>query len=182
MTLVELVLALAITGLIGAAIASMLTAVAYGSSSSQDLRRLVVQGKTLGDRLDAAVRAATLVLNADGSHLVLWTHDRDGNHAPSLHELRRIEHDPDAATLTAYSAAEDAPDLPYTLDHDFTGLTSALIATGHLVPEVWGTGVSGCTFATDENDAQDARLVSYRLTLGAGAATETVVGAAALRN
>ena len=41
LTLVEMLMALAIMGLIGAAIASMLTAVSYGTSDTRDLRSLV---------------------------------------------------------------------------------------------------------------------------------------------
>ena len=65
-------------------------------------------------RLDAAVRESRAVLAVADGVLVLWMRDDDGDETADADEVRRLEHDADAATLTSYrstvftEAEEDA--------------------------------------------------------------------------
>src|SRR5690606_33233775 len=89
--LIELLLALAVTGMVAAAMSSMLWAVSYGTSSSKGLRALAVKTKTLQSRVGGAIRGAAVVLDAGEDFLVLWVDDGDGDGQPSLHEIQRID-------------------------------------------------------------------------------------------
>lgn len=183
LTLVEMILALAITGLVGAAIAAMLGAVAYGTADSHDLREAVVKSKTMSTRMGAAVRRARQVLDHGDSYIVLWIRDADDNQLPSLHEIQRLEHDVDDTALVSYEAAEDAPDTVYALDDDFGAITQTLKDLNLLTAEVWGRDVINWSLTLDdENAPQAAELASFRLTFQLGDLEETAIGAAALRN
>lgn len=182
LTLVEMLMALAITGMIGAAIASMLSAVTYGTKSSNDIRSLVVKNKTLSARITAAVRGSVQLLDADDGYVVLWTKDLNDSGEPDLLELQLIELDAGADELTSYTPASGAVDVAYELaTDDFDAITTALIGSGDLDGALWATGVSLWTVDTDEADPQDAGLVSFQLTLDAGSLADTSITAVSLR-
>ena len=182
MTLIELMLAMAATGIVGIGIASMLQAVSYGTSSSQDIRELVVKANVVDGRLAAAIRESQAVLADDDDLLVLWTYDGDGDGLPALHELRRIAYDAAADQLVVFTADEDHAVAIYALDDDFAAITEDLIDDDELTRETWADGITALQFTLDEADASDARLVSYRITLGAGTLEHVVASAVALRN
>jgi type II secretory pathway pseudopilin PulG len=183
MTLVEMLMALAITAMIGAAIASMLSAVSYGTSSNRDIRSLVVKNKTLGARITAAVRQSAQLLDAGDGYIVLWVSDINASGAPDLLELRRIELDTDNGELTSYTPDPSAADAAYDLGaDDFDAITTALIGSGDLIDELWATDVAAWTVTVDADDPLDAALVSFQLTLAAGALSDTSVNAVSLRH
>ena len=186
MTLVELVMALAITAIIGVTIASMLSAVAYGTDTDHDVRRLSARGKTATLRLDAALRGCVLVLDGGDGWVVLWQQDLDGNGLPSLREIRLLEFTPPVAGTEGHfdscEATSNAPDTAYTLDADFDTITTALVGTANFPAERWANGVTGCVFAFDAGSTQSARLVSYQLTLAAGGKADAQLGTVRLRN
>lgn len=183
LTLVEMLMALAVTGLIGAAIASMLAAVAYGTSSDRDIRSLVVKNKTLSTRITAAVRQSAQLLDADDGYVVLWTSDLNDNGQPDLLELRRIELDAGTDDLTSYTPDPSAVDVTYDIDtDDFDAITTALIASDDLLGELWATGVTAWTVTVDTADPLDATLVSFQLTLTGGGLSDTSVNAVSLRD
>ena len=194
-TLVELLLALAITGMVSAGVATMLAAVSYGTSSQRDLRGVVVKGRVLNARLSAAVRSARALLESGTDYLVLWNGDVNTNgttDAPDLSEMRLIERDAGLDELRSYGfpdswtqAQIDAADVSFQLTGNPSGFFQTATATAKtnasFVPTKWGTGVTAISFALDDTNPETASLVSYRLTLSAGSLSETVVGAASAR-
>lgn len=182
MTLIELLLAMAATGFVGLAIASMFQAVSYGTGSAQDMRELVVGAHVVDSRLTAAIRESHAVLAAGDDYLVLWKYDSDGDGLPGLHELQRIDHDAPAHQLVAFTADADAPDIIYTLDGNFASITENLIDDDTLTRQLWADAAAELTFTLDTQDISDARLISYRLTLAAGTLQHVVANAVALRN
>lgn len=182
MTLIELMLAMSATGIVGVAIASMLQAVSYGTSSSQDIRELVVKANLLDSRLAAAIRQSQAVLAAGDDYLVLWTYDSDGDGLPALHELRRIAYDAAADQLIAFAADSDQAGTIYAIDEDFADVTEDLIDDDKLTRQRWADGITALQFTFDEADVSDARLISYRLTFSAGTFEHVVASAVALRN
>lgn len=183
LTLVEMLMALAITGMIGAAVASMLTAVTYGTNTSTDLRSLVVKNKTLSSRITAAVRGSAQLLDAGDGYLVLWTKDLNDSGEPDLLELQRIELDAVAEELTSYTPDPLATDVAYDLAaDDFDAITTSLIGSSDLEGRLWATGVSQWTVTFDEADPLDAELVSFQLTLDGGVLTDTSINAVSLRD
>ncbi len=185
LTLVELIISLAIMALIGVTVASMLSAVAYGTDSDRDVRSLIARGKMTTARIDAAICESRSVLSTSQGVLVLWMRDEDGDETVDADEVRRLAFDGDAGTLTSYTAAamteadEDAgsgSDLSAALQ---TGTGPAM---AQLVAARWAERVEGWKVSTDDANPVKSRLVNYRLTLRSGGETPTVIGVAALRN
>lgn len=190
MSLMELILTLAITGMVGAAVAAMLGAVSYGTSSGKDMRSLVVRNKILSARFTAAVRAAGMVLELGGDHIVLWLHDDDESGTPNLGEIRYIEYDAANVRIRSYAAdfsgmnqaQIDAVNDPFALADDFAAFTASERGQTYFPEQVWATDVTSWTVTADDADEQLASLVSFRFDLTHGELTDTVIGAAALRN
>lgn len=186
LTLIELMMALAIMALIGATIAGMLSAVAYGTSSDSDVRQLVARNKMVALRLNAAVRGSKMVLGSGTSSnetwVVLWVRDLDDNGQPSLRELRLLEFDVEARTLSSYVAPTGTTDVLYTTADDFDAITNALRGTAEFPETRWGNDADDFEISLDQSDPQAARTLSYRLSLTAGNLTDVTVGTVLLRN
>ena len=195
-TLLELMLALAIAGLVTASVAAMLVAVSYGTSSERDLRGVVVKGKVIDARISSAIRGSRAILEQGTDYLVLWMGDINPNGtsaAPDLSEIRLIERDSGNNNLSSYSfpdswnqAQIDAANVSYTLTGNAAGFFQTATATaktaGSFQPTLWGTDVTSIVFELDGADPVTTALVSYQLTLSAGDLSDTVVGAASTRH
>ena len=191
LTLVELLLAVAITGVVGLASGALLSAVHAGSDQQTDLRALVVRHKSISNRLGVALRSSRMVLHKNNTRVLLWTTDRRVNTSPDLSELRVIELEngeivsyrvvfPSSWTLAEYMAAEKT----YQFSTDPDTMVNAIKGSPQLEREVWGRGVNSLDLCLDVPDAkvQEARLVGFRLELTNGHLTDEAIGAAALRN
>ena len=182
LTLVELLLSLSITAMVGLAIASMLAAVAYGTSSSKDMRSLVAINKTTNARISAAVRGSRQVLAQGDDYLVLWMVDTNEDGVPSLLEIRRIAREQPADELASYTASNTAPDTAYLLSDDFNTITKNLAGTDDFPRELWATQVTDWSVTRDDADPQKARLLSYTLSFVAGDLSDTAINTVSLRN
>ncbi|MCE9590040.1 MAG: hypothetical protein K8S99_05905 [Planctomycetes bacterium] len=188
LTLLELLMSLVITGVIGVAIASMLFAASKGTSTNSDMRSLVIKQKVVGGRFDAAVRGSSMVLASGSNYLVLWMNDSRANGAPDLSELRRIEYDSTTHRITSYRMPAswtqtqiDANEVNYTLADNFNTRTTSVKGSASFPAEVWSNSVYGWTFTLD-SAVPDTALISYRLLVQNGSQQATLVSAVALRN
>lgn len=132
-TLVELMIATVGVSLIAVGITSMLTVVAYGTTSSRDLRSLVVKQKAVSARINAAMRGAKMVLDTGLGYSVLWIHDDNEDSLPSLSEIRLVEFDQASGQIVSYKAnlsglTDDMlaiVNAALPLDSDFESLTQS---------------------------------------------------------
>lgn len=182
LTLVEMLMALAITALIGAAVTAMLFGVSHGTHETRDMRGLTLRCKAINARLAARIRTARSVLDADTDRLILWTGDTNGNGKPDLSEVQRIERDSDTGVITSYTLADDGTDVEHELADDFNVATAAAIESGDMAGEAWARAVAGLDITLDSQTPQAASLVSFRVTLRAGSLSDVTINAAALRN
>jgi len=74
-TLVELLMAIAITSMITAAVGSMITAVARSQEFENDRRESTIRAQALSARLASYVAPSLCVLNAQPTSFVLWFDD-----------------------------------------------------------------------------------------------------------
>ncbi|MEM1211900.1 MAG: type II secretion system protein [Planctomycetota bacterium] len=182
LTLVELLLAISGSAVIGAAIVAMLTASAYATDEANDMRALVVRHKTISARLAANIRESKQVLATGTDYLVLWVADSDGDEVPSLMEIRRIERDNASSTLRIRDANPAATDVVYTLTDNFTTITDTL-ASGSDFPSVdLAEQASALSFTFNDGDPTAATLVTVRYTVTEGKFTDQHVVTARLRN
>ncbi|MFA9478330.1 type II secretion system protein J [Phycisphaerales bacterium AB-hyl4] len=178
MTLIELILAVAITAVVGMAVVAMLSAVDYGTNSSRDLRELVVRSKTLTERINDLVHQADEVLAVGEDYIVLWVRDVENLDGDTVyrHELRHLAHDSNTNELHLYIAADTSPNTTYDATADF----SNLLATEQ--SRRLARGVASWQVELDPAEPADARLVTYRLALTVGGLQESIISSAALRN
>ncbi len=184
LSLPELILALAGMGLVALGVGSIVNAAAYGTSSARDLRGVVVKEKTLTSRLGGAIRSSRRVLQQGADYLVLWKFDTNSSDAPDLSEVQMIDRTV-TGDLVSYAAPLDllpGADVAYELTTDFRTTLNAIKGTSDFPSSRWGTGVTAMALTLDAATAQEASLVSYRLTLAAGTQQTIAVGAAAPRN
>ncbi len=186
-------MALAICGLVGAAVAAMLSAVAYGTSSRRELRGAVVRYRNVEERVSASVRSARAVLETGTDYVVLWMHDTRVNQTPDLSEIRMIERDTAAGNvLRAFQfpsnwtqAQIDAAEQYYTLSGNPAGYfrtqTTTAKTAGSFVPTLWASNVTALTVQANTSDPATTSLVSFRIDLKNGDLTHTLIGAASPR-
>jgi len=187
LTLIELLLALSITVIIGAAAISMLSAAAYGTSSSRELRSVASGAMALEARLADLIGHSEMVLTANDTMLILWVKDRDLNGTPSLYELCVIEFDTSdesgRGSLSIYeNPSPPIADFDYQYDANFTTITNGLRSVGIYEKTKLKTDIASVKFELDHVDPQQALLVGYHIELRAGDTTQPIVSAVALRN
>ena len=180
LTLVELIFAIAGTAAVGLAVAGMLAATSYGTSSRNDMRELLVRGKAVNERVAESVRSARRVLAHGDDWLVLWLATEDHPETPTLHSLLRIEFDSTAEELIAYRASEGAAEASYELDENFAALTQQLINQGTLTPRRWSRAVANWRLFADEAPPA-TRYVRWELELVTELAEHATVAAASPR-
>lgn len=186
LTLVELLLGLAILSLVATTTAGMISAVAYGTDGDRDLRALVARNKMLGARINAAVRGGRMLLDvgedANGSWAVVWHRDLDGNGEPSLLEIRRLDYDAAARTLSSFTAPEGAADVLYAATDDFATITTNLMGSPEFLAERWADDAEAFDLSHELGDPQLSSTLSYRLSLTESGLTDVTIGTVWLRN
>lgn len=178
-TLVEVLLALVVTTLVGLATVAMLSATAYGTTSRQHARTLLITTRVVDARLGAALRSAQEVVYPNSGqptatdYLVLWVNDENGDDVKQHGEMQLIERDSATNELRSYRNSADA-----TTYADVAGFRAAALAS--YPGETWAHGVSALDLAATTTPAGTV-LVSFRLTVSEGGESESAVGAVAPR-
>ena len=182
MTLLELLLALAGTALVGTAVASMLAGVVYGTQADKDLQGLVTRQMALRARIEAEVRESSLILDRGSDYLILWSGDSDGSGTPDKSEIQVIEYDAAMDRVMRYAPAPLIADEAYALSDDFRTTTNGYKGSASFPGERWAEGITSFTITIDNIDPQSATLVAWRLGLLGGDVPYTAIGAASIRS
>jgi hypothetical protein len=186
MTVVELVLSLTITAVIGVSIAAVLYASATTVSGQQATRTLMVSNEVCSLRINGALRSSSTVVARGDCYLVLWLGDRNGNGSPNLSELQRIDLDPNTKQLWSFKAPANlapASDTNYTLaSTDFNTVTAALKGSANFPSTLWASGITGWTTTPAAADPKLLAYVGYQISSLTNGVTLTTVGGAGLRN
>ncbi|MFK7788992.1 MAG: hypothetical protein AB8C95_05775 [Phycisphaeraceae bacterium] len=182
LTLLELLLALAGTAVIGSAVAAMLTGVAYGTSVDKDMRSLITRQMALRARVEAEIRESRMLLDAGSDYLILWSRDSDDDGLPSKAEIQVIEYDAVMDRVMRHAPAPLITDVSYALTDDFRTATDSYKGDSTFPSERWAEQISSITFTLDNIDPQSAKLVSFRFGMSGGEVPYTGIGAATIRN
>ena len=182
LTLLELLLALAGTAVIGTAVAALLTGVAYGTATDKDMRSLITRQMALRARLEAEVRESSMLLDAGADYMILWSSDDNDDGLPSKAEIQVIEYDAVMDRVVRYAPAPLITDVDYILTDDFRTLTDAYKGDSTFPEERWAEQITSLTITLDDIDPQSAKLVSFRFGMAGGEVPYTGIGAATLRN
>lgn len=190
MTIVELLMALALTSVVTLAATGMLTAVSYGSSQRTDLRAMVVRQEVLAQRLSAAIRSSRAVLVCDDEQLLLWHRDANNDAQPQVSEVRWLKWDRVSGQITSTHLAfpldwpEEQKEAMDRLCNPAQSSASQLAGLGsYVTQENWATQVAGWQLITREASEDAGGIVGFRVTLTDDHdQKQTIVGAAGLRS
>lgn len=182
LTLLELLLALAGTAVIGSAVAAMLTGVAYGTATDKNMRSLITRQMALRARIEAEVRESRMLLDAGGDYLILWSSDADDDGSPSKAEIQVIEYDAVMDRVMRYAPAPLISDVGYALTDDFRTATNSYKGDSTFPGERWAEQITSFAITLDDLDPQSAKLVSFTFGMSGGEVPYTGIGAATIRN
>ena len=181
LTLLELLLALAGTAMIGTAVAALLTGVAYGTATDKDMRSLITRQMALRARVEAEIRESRMLLDAGADYIILWSSDADDDGLPSKAEIQVIEYDAVMDRVMRYTPAPLITDVSYTLTDDFRTATNSYKGDSTFPGERWGEQIASLSITLDNIDPQSAKLVSFQFGMAGGEVPYTGIGAAAIR-
>ena len=99
LSLLEMLLAISITSVIGAAIASMMAAATTSLTSKNDGRQSAIRLATTQVRLGAYIAPSLCILDKGNSFLTLWNEDSSESDTVHSSEIRWIRFDSDDKTL-----------------------------------------------------------------------------------
>jgi prepilin-type N-terminal cleavage/methylation domain-containing protein len=99
LSLIEMLLAISITSVIGAAIASMMAAATTSLTSKSDGRQSAIRLATTQVRLGAYIAPSLCILDKGNSTLTLWTEDSRESDTVHASEIRWIRFDSEEKTL-----------------------------------------------------------------------------------
>jgi hypothetical protein len=182
LTLLELLLGISVTVIIGAAVASMLLVASAASAHQQTSRDFSVWQGVVTARLGTLLRSSGMVLASRSDYLVLWTSDADRDGEPSASEIAVVLRHSGANELWCYRPPEEM-----AVEKNFRySLLTTDFATEPLVPamlgQLWADDVLDLEITLDTVDPIAARFVAYRLTTNLDSVENTTIGGAALRN
>ena len=185
LTLLEVLLAVAITSIIATAVATMLLSVSSASSYQATARGFVVRHAAASGRIDPALRCARMVLDHGNGYFVLWIAETTPNGQPDLSELRRLEHDANSGEIRCYEAAGDLAaedDTTFDLDAaDFEAETRPGVSADW-VGNLLVTDVIEWTTWLNHADPRRASYVGYRITTAVEGEQRTTIHGTFLRN
>lgn len=182
LTLLELLLALAGTAVIGSAVAAMLTGVIYGTATDKDMRSLITRQMALRTRVEAEVRESYMLLDSGSDYMILWAGDTNEDGLPSKAEIQVIEYDAVMDRVMRYAPAPLITDVDYALTDDFRTATNSYKGDSTFPGERWAEQINSFALTLDHIDPQSSRLVSFRFGMAGGEVSYTGIGAATIRN
>lgn len=182
LSLLELLLGISITVIIGAAIASMLLVASAASAHQQTNRDFSVWQGVVTARIGTLLRSSGMVLARRSGYLVLWMSDADRDGEPSASEVAVVLRHSGTNELWCYRPPEEM-----AAEKNFRyRLSTTDFATEPLVPvllgQLWADDVLALEITLDTVDPTQARFVAYRLTANLDGVENTTIGGAALRN
>jgi hypothetical protein len=173
MTLVELILALSITTMVGLAIASMMGVASAGVTTHQDARGLMLRAHLAQTRLLAYVAPSRCLLDAGDSSLVIWL--RDARQGDTVHasEVRWVRLDGSNGRLVVHwvqfpegmsEVTKGLEDGQLAVASDWWAVLQAYEVRGWTASATLVDGLTGVQVRTDQPRPLDSRHASLTLT------------------
>lgn len=183
-TLMEMLLALAVSSMIAITVVMMLAGLASATQEKTDVRRATVKRQVAIVRLGRLLRGAAMVLANGDDHIVLWKGDTRNNGRPDLSELLRVEYDPGAHEVSTYEGMvplDPASDPTYKLADDFSALTASLAGTSAFPRTVTLQAVTSWDLELDNLLVQSARMMRLGLAIGSESGEDEAIIISTLR-
>ncbi len=172
MTMIELLIALAITAMVAVAIAAMLSAVTEGERSRRDNRGYIIRTHAARARLGAYIARSLRVLEVNGSDTVVWLNDWRQGGTVHATELRWLIFDGPNDAIDVYyvdlpdawtEIQRDIEDVEYSFGQDWSAVLSSYMTKGYVSKMTLVDGVGQVTVTTDQPAAVDSTEISFEL-------------------
>jgi hypothetical protein len=170
LTLMELLMAVIITAMVGAGIAGMLGAVSSGVGTRRDNREIMVRAHAAQCRLAAYLATSRCVLAKSATNVTIWLADSRQSNTVHATEIRWLRFDsavgeflveyvefPAAWTQTACELA----DLEYASGSNWETVRTFYGNKGLLASRALVDGVQGVAVDMDHNAAMSARHLTF---------------------
>lgn len=191
--MLELMIALSVTALIGAATVGMLSAVSTSIDTRHDSRTATIRSHHAQSRLDAYIAPSRCVLHHDNNAVVLWLDDARRGETVHISEVRWLIYSSEHGTISVYYVTFPSSMIDQQLSvHDqqypassdwmvlFNTYQSHLQATMNSITLIDGlTEVT--TYLDSGNDALDARQVTFHLTFESHTGAFETIASSAIR-
>ena len=177
LTLIELMLALAITAMVAAAISGMLTAISTGEHLRRDNRMFIMRAHAAKTRLGAYLSRSRCVLDANGADAVLWLEDSRGSGTVHASEIRWLIFNTVDGTLDVHfvdmpdewtNIAKDLQDNEYDSDADWSAVWNDYDGQGYISTLTLVDGLQSVSVSTDQPDPLDSVEVEFDLDFASG--------------
>lgn len=178
LTLLELLLAVSITSLVGLAMATVMTAAARGMTSAGDTRSALQRAHAAYSRLRIYTDTGLCLLQNDPERgFVMWLNDEKLNSKANLTELRVFWFTPQTGLLTAERVAfpqswddakKDAANVKVNPAADLFAVMTDQRALGYTLTETVADGATAFLVESPTPDPADATRFRATLTTDAG--------------
>ncbi len=172
LTLMELMLSLAITAIVGLGIAGMMGVVAIGVDGRRDTRAVTVLANAAASRLASYVGPSRCILAADGGNLTLWFNDSRESGTVHATELRWLKFDADAGTVSVHyvefpeawgQPARDLEDHEYSSGTDWETVLAEYEARRWTGSRILIDQLAAANVMLNDKTVLNSRFVSYEL-------------------
>ena len=157
-TIVEIMLAIALSSLVALTALLMLQAIGTATESRYDSRINIVERELLTARLGGIIRTSSRTLASSDNSTVLWKGDKNANGFPDLSEIQLIVWTEDDTLITSYETPDPVvTDFTYALDADFVTIANAIAGTSAFPSRVLIDRVVDTQWSFNNVTIQDAR-------------------------
>lgn len=173
-SLLETLLAISITSVIGVAVSSLMAAATNSLSSRDDGRSSAIRLATTKIRLGAYIAPSLCVLDKSTDQIVLWFDDSRQSSTVHASEIRWIEFDDEDKTLTVKfvdfpdswtQEMVDAADTECTTLTDYASLLTSFESSDFVTTVPLVDSMNSCNFWINQVIPEEATRVSVRFSL-----------------
>ena len=189
--LVELLMAIAITSMITAAVGSMVTAVARSQEYENDRREATIRAQALNARLASYITPALSVLNAQPNKFVLWFDDSRQSETVHGTEIRWAQFNNLTGTVelkyvdfpAGWSQIQkDQYDTIFPNTSDWWVVLKYYEGLGFISTIRLSDGVSGFTVGYDPSTTKSKKILTFCVTFTGKTTNHDVVSSSSIRN
>ena len=190
MTLVELLIAMVITGFVAAGAATILFATSQATDDRNDVRRSVVRSAVTDTRLRGKIHSALSFLAVGTDELVLWANDENDDGVVNLGEIIFFQRDGSANELRYYEVSWptgwtqeqiDAANTAYVPATDFSAVAASAKTSGNFSETTWATGVYSFVVVLEGATPQASRVATMSLTFSTDGVEQHYVTVGSIR-
>ena len=190
-TLVELLMAIAITSMITAAVGSMISAVARSQEFENDRRESTIRAQALSARLASYIAPALCVLDNQPKSFVLWFDDSKQSNTVHGTEIRWVNFDSLSGTVelryvdfpAGWSQLQkDEYDTVFPIDSDWWAVKQYYEALGFISMIRLSDGVSDFQVGYDPATTKSKKILTFTVTFTGQTTNHDIVSSTSIRD